>query len=105
MSQGLSGPGLGLPPPQNLYPTLLLNAPVDASSNRIGLAAGQVFNLPAGNWLVPLRSYCILQYQDPVNGNWTMGATAAWDGGTKFVKSDGFSIRIANLTGCPVSAG
>ena len=37
MTQRISGPGLGLPLPQGLYPSYLNNAPVDANSNRIAL--------------------------------------------------------------------
>src|SRR5208337_86148 len=61
----LAGPGQGLPFPQNLYPSELLNAPYDPSSNRQALAPGNSIVLPAG---------------------------------------DGYISRIANLTGCPVSA-
>lgn len=100
MSQGLSGPSIGLPPPQRLYPTQIQNAPSDPSSNRVGLAAGDAFILPAGNWYISLGSYMILQYLDPVTGVWTAAASAAWQSGPQFIKSDGFTVRIANLTGC-----
>lgn len=100
MSQGLSGPGVGLPPPQKYYPSQLQNAPQDPSSNRIALAPGDTFVIPAGNWYIELGSYLVLQYQDPVNGQWTAGPGAAWTGGVRFIKSDGFTTRIANLTGC-----
>ena len=100
MSQIISGPGVGLPLPQNLYPSYLTNAPVDTPTNRLALAPGDVYVLPAGNWYVSLGSYCILQYLDPVTGTWTAGPTAAWIGGQQYVKSDGFTVRAANLTGC-----
>ena len=104
MGTPLSGPGLGLPLPQNLYPTNLQNAPTDASSNRVGLAPGITYPVPAGNWYISLGCYLIIQYLDPVTNTWVMGATAAWIGGVQYVKSDGFNTRIANLLGCPVSA-
>lgn len=100
MSTPLSGPGVGLPLPQNLYPSYLQNAPVDTPTNRLALAPGDVFILPAGTWFVNTGSYCILQFLDPVSGTWQAGPTAAWMGGQQYVKSDGFNVRVANLTGC-----
>jgi hypothetical protein len=104
MPSPLSGPGLGLPFPQNLYPTELGNAPQDCSSNRVPLAPGDVFVIPAGDWFINLGLYCIIQYLDPVTGIWTAGAGAAWTRGQVFVKGDGFNARVANLTGCVYSA-
>jgi hypothetical protein len=104
MTQGIAGPGLGLPYPQNLYPSELLNAPQDASSNRLALAPGDSYVLPAGDWLISLGMYNVLQFLDPVTNVWAMSSGAAWDRGIQFVKADGFTQRIANLTGCIVSA-
>ena len=73
----LSGPGVGLPFPQNLYPSELNNAPLDASTNRIALAAGSTFVLPRGEWLVS-SSYSIIQFLDPVTGVWMMGSAHGW---------------------------
>lgn len=100
MSQGLSGPGLGLPLPQNLYPSYLQNAPLDSPSNRIALAAGDALVIPAGNWFVDCGSYCVIQFLDPVTGAWRTMPSAAWNGGYTPIKSDGFTARVANLTGC-----
>ncbi len=104
MPSPLSGPGLGLPFPQNNYPSELQNAPQDASSNRQGLAPGDSFVVPAGDWYINLGLYCVIQYLDPVTGIWVTGAGAAWTRGQMFVKSDGFTCRVANLTGCVISA-
>ena len=104
MTSGLSGPGIGLPFPQNNYPSELQNAPQDASSNRVPLAPGDSFVLPAGDWYVSLGFYCIIQYLDPVTGVWVTGSGAALNRGQLFVKSDGFNCRVANLTGCVFSA-
>lgn len=104
MPAPLSGPGVGLPFPQNLYPSDLQNAPIDASSNQIGLAPGDSLVLPAGDFYISLGFYLVLQFLDPVTNTWTMAAGAAWDRGIQFVKSDGFNCRLANLTGCIVSA-
>jgi hypothetical protein len=104
MPIGLSGPGVGLPFPQNYYPSQLQNAPQDPSSNQLGLAPGDTFVLPAGDWYVGLGSYCVLQFLDPVTNTWNMVPGAAWTRGMQFVMSDGFTSRVANLTGCVVSA-
>jgi hypothetical protein len=102
MAGPLSGPGVGLQLPQNLYPSELGGAPYDFPSNYQTLAAGDQLPIPRGDWLVSLGSYCVLQFLDPVNNNWTIAATAAWDSGLQYVQSDGFNYRIANLTGCPI---
>ena len=104
MPAPLSGPGLGLPLPQFLYPSELQNAPNDAPTNRLQLAGGQTWVIPAGNWYITLGNSSIIQYLDPITGTWTMGPSPAWTGSITYVKSDGFNVRIANLTGCPVSA-
>jgi hypothetical protein len=59
---------------------------------------------PAGDWYLALGLYLVLQYLDPVTGQWTFSPTCGWDGGIKHISSDGFSVRIANLTGCIVGA-
>jgi len=104
MPGNLSGPGLGLPFPQNLFPTQLQNAPQDASSNRLALAPGDSFVIPAGDWTIGLGLYMVLQFLDPVTNAWTTAAGSAWNRGMVFLSADGFSVRIANLTGCVVSA-
>jgi len=100
----LAGPGQGLPFPQNYYPSQLQNAPQDPSSNRLALAPGDSFVLPAGDWLVSLGMYNILQFLDPVTNTWATSSGAAYNRGIHFLSSDGFTQRIANLTGCVVSA-
>jgi len=104
MTQRIAGPGLGLPLPQGLYPSYLNNAPLDANNNRIALAPGDTLPIPAGDWLINMGQYCVLQFLDPITGIWSMGTNAAWQGGHQFVVSDGFNVRVANLTGCPVTA-
>ena len=104
MPAPLSGPGVGLPPNQQFYPTQLPNAPADFSPNRVGLAGGQMIVLPCGDWYVSLGMYCVLQFFDQVSNSWVIGASGGWECGLMFVKSDGFNVRVANLTGCPVGA-
>lgn len=104
MSQPLGGPGLGLPLPQNLYPSELGNAPYDTGSNVLGLAPGEAFVIPAGTWFVNTGMYCVIQFNDPILGTWNLSPNAAWNGGWQYVKSDGFNFRVANLLGCPIDA-
>src|SRR5580704_4187760 len=104
MVGNLSGPGIGLAFPQNNFPSELQNAPQDASSNRLALAPGDSFVMPAGDWIIGLGMYCVLQFLDPVTNAWTTPSGAAWNRGMQLVSCDGFSVRIANLTGCVVSA-
>lgn len=103
MSSPLSGPGLGLPFPQNNYPSQLQNAPQDASSNRLSLQPGDTFVVPAGDWYISLGFYNVLQYLDPVTQVWATGSAGGQRSGIMFVKSDGFNCRVANLTGCVFS--
>jgi hypothetical protein len=100
----LAGPGQGLPQPQFLYPSQVLNAPQDVSTNKLGLAPGDSFVLPAGDWYVSLGLYLVLQFLDPITNTWYTPAGAAWTRGLSFVSADGFTCRVANLTGCVVSA-
>jgi hypothetical protein len=100
----LAGPGQGLPYPQNYYPSQLQNAPNDPSTNKIGLAPGDSFVIPAGDWFLSLGMYMVMQFLDPVTNAWYTAAGAAWNRGTMFLSADGFTARIANLTGCVVSA-
>lgn len=104
MSQGLGGPGILLPYPQTYYPSELQGASQDPSDNRQTLAPGQTFAVPAGNFLIGLGGYLILQFLDPVTGVWAMGSGAAFNRGFNYVKSDGYNVRVANLTGCVIAA-
>ncbi len=103
MSTPLSGPGVGLPLPQNLYPSMLGNAPYDPSSTQLCLNAGDFLPIPAGTWGIGLGMYSDLEWLDPLTGTWKITASAAWQSGLLYIKSDGFNFRIANHTGCPVA--
>ena len=105
MAQIISGPGVALPYPQNLYPTELNNAPNDAPTNLLTLAPGQVLTIPAtgtNGWLVDPGAYGVLQWLDPVTGVWRGFSSARIQ--MQAMTSDGFTRRMANLTGCPVAA-
>ena len=104
MPTPLSGPGVGLPLAQTLYPSLIGGMPPDSPTNRIALAPGDQLPLPAGDWYVNPGQYCVIQFLDPVTGAWNLAPSAGWMGGPQFVKSDGFNCRVANMLGCPISA-
>lgn len=103
MGGPISGPGVGLPPPQNYYPSELFNAAQDPSSNIMALNAGDGFVVPAGRFGVQLAPNLIIQFLDPVNNIWALPRTGELPALQEFW-SDGYNIRIANLTGCPVAA-
>jgi hypothetical protein len=102
MTQIITGPGVGLSPPQNLYPTDLFNAPVDCPTNYVSLPPGGSLALPAGSWISSAGSVSFIQYLDPVTGVWR--SHNAYRGQSDDIKTAGFARRIANLTGCPIGA-
>ncbi len=104
MTQRIGGPGLGLPLPQNLYPSELGGASLDTSGNRVCLPPGEAMPVPPGEWLVGLGMYLWLQYLDPVTNTWVTTSSGGWEGPPIYVFSDGYNIRIANMLGCPVGA-
>ena len=97
----LSGPGLGLPFPQALYPTSLIGAAPQPATNEITLAPGQGIPVPGGDWAINLGKYTFLQVLDPVTGTWITNVTTP---GMEYVHSDGQNYRMVNLTGCPIGA-
>ena len=98
----LSGPGLGLPYPQALYPTSLIGAAPTPATNLINLAPGQALPVPGGDWAVNIGKYSMLQTLDPVTGVWLPITGSQAD--ANYIHSDGQNVRIANLTGCPIGA-
>jgi hypothetical protein len=105
MAQIISGPGVGLPYPAALYPPNLNGAPLDVNSNYIGMPPGGALVFPATNAngiLFDTGACSVLQWLDPVTGVWRLDQRVT--GGVQHVTSDGFTRRVANLTGCPVSA-
>jgi hypothetical protein len=108
MNSPLSGPGIGLGVPQNLYPSEIsfagINAPYDFATSRVCLAPGQTLPIPAGDWQIGLGGYLVFQIKDPLTNLWVMAASAPYHRGMFHITSDGYNLRIANLTGCPVGA-
>lgn len=104
MGQRISGTGVGLAPPQFLYPSELNPAQVapDFGNNWQSLSPGDTLVVPQGSWYARAGRYCVWQYFDPVNNIWRSLQATGPD--LSYVTSDGFNLRIANLTGCPVAA-
>lgn len=98
----ISGPGIGLPLNQFKYPSELAGAPVDVGTNYISLAPGDTIVLQAGTVDVNLGPGLFLQILDPQTGIWRDEYTNRQ--GPTPVPNDGFTRRIANLTGCPIAA-
>lgn len=104
MVQRISGPGVGLPLPQNLYPSELTNAALDTSGNRVTIPAGGALPIPAGEWNVGLGMYLVLQFLDPITNAWVISASGGWEGPFIKIFSDGYSYRVANMLACPIGA-
>ncbi len=102
MPQPLSGPNIGLPLPTYLYPSELLNAPYDTSTNILALEPGEAVTVPAGNWYINAGDVSFIQYLNPITTGWTSVESSR--GQLQYVKSDGFTCRVANLTGCMAAA-
>lgn len=102
MPQFIAGPGQGLPIPQNLYPSELVGMPPDFATNEVTLSPGDTLPIAAGQWWISSGSRTVLQFLDPITGIWR--GFGAVPGGARMVRSDGFNIRLANLTGCVASA-
>lgn len=105
MAQIINGPGNPLPYPQNLYPSELYNAPYDTPTNQFVLNPGDTLPIPAtgtNGWWVDPGTSGVIQVLDPVTGIWRMGNRVG--NGPQIVTSDGFTRRLANLTGCPIAA-
>lgn len=98
----ISGPGVGLPLNQFLYPGELAGAPIDVGTNYISLAPGETIILQAGTKSISIGGGLFLQFLDPVTGIWRDEYSNRV--GPQTVPSDGFTRRIANLTGCPIAA-
>lgn len=111
MSNRVIGPGVSLPPAQALYPANLTTAgvPYTSAANTVSLAPGQSIQIPAGDWMIDLGKYSILEYQDPTNYANISQTVGVWrqirsQRGTFPLRSDGVNYRISNLTGCAVAA-
>ncbi len=99
----VSGPGVGLPLPEgnNQFnkPGLPWSAP---GASAAVLQPAQALVLPPGEFAVLPGRYSMLQWLDPVSGQWSPIETARGHWG--FVNSDGNNYRVANLSGTVIGA-
>lgn len=79
-----------------------LNNIPQINANKIQLAGGQTYLIPAGTYMVSLGLYTTLQYLDPVMNQWVDWSLAPGEMAT--IDADGGNFRLANLTGCPIGA-
>lgn len=98
-----SGGSASLSYPGGNYPTSIGGRTSQLRSNAFQLAAGAMFTLPPGEFLVNPGLYGWIQFYDPVIGMWLMDPSTA-PNSPKAVRSDGASWRVWNPTGCPVGA-
>jgi len=103
MTNRISGPGLGLPLPQFLYPSQLYNTPPDVGSNKVVLSPGAALPLPPGDLILTPGSYSFLQILDPITGGWSLFDTPRGQPAHHFSPGDS-TRRLANLLGCPIAA-
>ena len=101
MAGPLGGPS-NLPVGQYLYPVSLTNGELVGAGNVMSLSGGQVLALPRGRFYVFLDGYALLQYYDPTSTTWRTFASSRPS--PTLVDSDGFNIRVANMTGCAIAA-
>jgi hypothetical protein len=71
-------------------------------SSAVTLQSGQFAVLPAGQYLVQMGRYTVMQWYDPVSTTWRNFGTAAPVGVPFPMTSDGYNYRLMNLTGCVV---
>jgi hypothetical protein len=96
----LSGPGLGLPSPQPLYPANLIGAATQPATNIVTLGYGEALTIPPGRWAV---SGAPLQFLDPVTNQWEfLGPSSNTFIGT--MQSDGQNFRVINPQGIVTTA-
>lgn len=104
MGQRISGSGVGLQLPQYAFPTEInpANTPLDFASAYQSLSPGDALAVPPGSWILNPGAYSVIQFMDPITNVWR-GLSSALVKSVPVI-SDGFNYRVANLTGCPVSA-
>lgn len=108
----LGGNGITLPYPQPVTPGLPPNFAVQGGSNVIALAAGNVYQVPAGWWYYDLGAFSALVFRDPVSGQTypanyipiSSGLAATATARTGFVNSDGANWYIINPKALPAGA-
>lgn len=108
MQNNIAGPGQLLPVPARLYPAILTNgAPFGENTTTLSLPPGDSLAVPAGTWDVSPGPYTGIQYYDPITLSWRWGCGGPLGfgiGSRQIVHSDGFNVRVSNLSGCVIGA-
>lgn len=98
MAQFIGGPGINLPPGQDLFPASLAGAALTLGTYQVDVAAGDCLTIPAGQWIVstPATVGAIQWFDGNVTGEWiNFAAPAAFN---QMIRSDGVNFRVANLS-------
>lgn len=69
----------------------------------ISLASGQVYNIPSGQYSCHLGPYTAVQQYDGVQQTWRF-VEASTQSAPTLVSSDGYNVRLINMTGTAVGA-
>jgi hypothetical protein len=70
----------------------------------ISLPTGGLYAIPSGQYIVQPGQYTFVQYYDAGANIWRNLNQPVAGGGAMVVTSDGYNVRLANLTGCVVGA-
>lgn len=73
-------------------------------AQEVSLPTGGLYVLPAGQYAVQQGPFTFIQYFDAASQIWRNMNTPVAGGCTQLVTSDGYSVRLANLTGTCVGA-
>ena len=70
-------------------------------AQEISLPTGGLYTIPQGQYIVNLGQYSFVQYFDYVSNMWRNLYSPVAGQSAQLVTSDGYSLRLANLTGTP----
>ena len=73
-------------------------------AQEISLPTGGLYTIPQGQYIVNLGQYSFVQYFDYVSNMWRNLYSPVAGQSAQIVTSDGYSLRLANLTGTVVGA-
>ena len=71
-------------------------------STAVTLQSGQSVVIPAGQSIITLGKYSVIQWYDPVSTTWRTFQNSGYINGPQIFTSDGFNYRIINLSGTVV---
>lgn len=76
----------------------------DNKAQAVSLPTGGLYIIPSGQYVVQPGPYTFVQYFDAVRQTWRNMNSPVLGNGSLLVTSDGYSVRLANLTGTVVGA-